>query len=348
MPHLLLFSAFSFSTDSSTDRRLDPFQFNLCLWNLEGLDPPYGRMRANSRDEDEDLIASTMYTSLSTCDMFVLPGLRNHTTAENLVSAMAAHDFKGFWRYPQIGNYDSTVLSRINITDEIPFRPNEFPYPIKNSKCNYTGSGTALMNLSFYSKVTFHDPVPDTFVISVRFKSGADASACAWREAQASLLCKVIQQNVSSGDHVFVAGSFESDASEGYGQVLRGCGLTEISYPTFGPKDAYSRELRDDAKTKVLWDLIWVNEAVLKSGYLDELMFFDVTNVESLNIAANTRPMTLFVHQPMTPRWKRFEIVWSTVLPTVSIGYFVWLLFFSRNKIEPIRKVYTSLGTSSE
>lgn len=332
---------------SAEDRRLDPFQFNLCIWNLEGFDPKYSGKLLGSREDDEDTIASVMYSRLSTCDMFVLPGLRNKTTSENLVKAMGEHDFKGFQRYPRDGNYDSTVLSRIDLEEPTPFQPNEFTYPIANSKCGYTGpSQKAMMNLSFYSHVDFHDPVPKSHVISVRLKSGSSAEDCAWREAQADLLCKTAKANFAEGDHVYIAGSFEADASEPYNSVLESCGFSSTMDKAAGKEsEHYTRELRHgNVGQKVVWDMVYVNEALKNAKYIDQLVFIQDEDTEKISLTDYTSPIVLYVHQPLTPRWKAFEITYSSILVPAGIAFFTFFMMYSRVKPEEDKTGYDHIG----
>jgi hypothetical protein len=316
------------ATCECSDRRLDPFQFNLCVWDLEGLDPRIPTSTLGSASSyDEDMIAKTMYTSLSTCDMFILPGLRNRTTTRHLVETMAESSFTGFQVYPPDGLWDSSVLSRIDIGGHTALTNGT--YPIANSTCNCSSGGTALMNLSFHANITFHAPVPRTHVASVRLKNGSSPCDCAWREAQAVMLCDMAGA-LDPADHLFVAGSFESSPTDpGYGAVLRGCGLRDVS--SLGGHHPFSRQLRAHGNKSVLWDTIWVNDAVWKSGYLDTMVFFtDLDQIQSLALVDYTYPLTLFVRQPLTPRWKRFEIAFTLCVATSAIAYFIWLLIFSR------------------
>jgi hypothetical protein len=185
------------------------------------------------------------------------------------------------------------------------------------------------MNLSFHANVVFHDPVPPTHVVAVRLKSTNNTDpncSCAWREAQAELLC-----NVTSGfppeDHLYLAGSFEADLTEGYGDILRNCGLKELSYLASGNK--FSRRVRGGRS--VLWDTVWVNQAVLKSGYLDIMQFqTELAAVSSLHLNDLTFPMILYVHLPLTARWKKFEIAFTSIALPFAIAYFVWLLVYAK------------------
>ena len=329
----LAFVAFALASD----RRLDPFQFNLCLWNLEGLDPIYNISNGlgGTRADDEDQIAKIMYSRLSTCDMFVIPGLKNQTTAENLVHAMANHDFVGFERYPKEGVYDSTVLSRIDLEDAIPFDPRNVSFPIPNSKCGCKETGQIMMDFSFYANVTFHDPVPNSYVVSVRFKHGSTAKDCAYREAQAQFLCEETKRLFGDG-HVYLAGSFEADTSEPYYDILTKCGYADTMAYAKG-SSRYTRVLRENGHKgrSVYWDIIFVNEPLKKSKYLDQLLFVIDNSVETISLDESlyaTYATTLYSHQPLTARWKKFEIAYSACLVPVSIGFFVFLMIFSREK----------------
>ncbi|OHS93717.1 hypothetical protein TRFO_39985 [Tritrichomonas foetus] len=319
------------------DRRLDPFQFNLCVWDLEGIDPSYTHRSVlkdeDTRDKEENDIAQIMYSSLSTCDMFVLPGLRNHTTAKNLVAHMEDHSFKDFIPYPIEGRYDSTILSRIDLDNTADFQPNEFDYPIKNSKCGFTGSGHAMMNMSFYGTLSFHEPVPLTHVFSVRLKSQNTPEACAFREAQAAKICEIVSQ-LSPKDHIYVAGSFEANPEDPYHSVLENCGLIDTWY--LANKGTYTRKNATD-ETEYFYDTIWVNQAVKNDKYLDTMNVITDKNSKLLSelqisTTLKTMPFTLYTHQPLTPKWKKFEIIFSSCIVSVSILFFVWLMLFSREK----------------
>jgi hypothetical protein len=336
----MFWSVFVTLASAVTDRRLDPFQFNLCLWNLEGFDLAYPyvrRLRADVPDsqDDADLIAKTMYTSLSTCDMFLLPGLRNVTRANDMITAMKNNDFTGFDYYPTTDiTHDVTILSRIDLDDPTPVTQDDLAYPIENSKCNCKSQNLrALMNLSFYANVSFHDPVPATRVVAVRLKSTGDNDTecdCAWREAQAQLLCKRKIQ-WPAADHLYIAGSFEADLTESYADILRDCGLTELSGLASGEK--FSRKLKGKGNRPVLWDTIWVNEAVVKSGYLDVMQFeTGLASVQDMTLTDYTYPIMLYIHFPLTARWKVFEIAFTSVALPIAIAYFVWLLIYAKPK----------------
>ena len=322
----------------SSDRRLDPFQFNLCVWDLEGLDPPY-TLNSNfqdTRDQEENDIAQIMYSSLSTCDMFVLPGLRNHATAQNLVHHMEEHSFKDFVPYPLEGRYDSTILSRIDLTNTSDIKPNEFPYPIENSKCNYTGpSGFAMMNMSFYGTLNFHDPVPTTHIFSLRLKSQGSTPelSCAIREAQAQHICD-ISTKFDSNDHIYLAGSFEANPDDPYHEVLEKCGFIDTWY--LAPKDSYTRKNSTDGSVYT-YDTIWVNQNIKNAKYLDILSVITDKNNELLNhinisTTLKTMPFELYNHQPLTKKWKTFQIAFSSCIVPVSIGFFVFLLIYSTDR----------------
>jgi hypothetical protein len=161
-------------------------------------------------------------------------------------------------------------------------------------------------------------------------KNGSSPCDCAFREAQASLLCDV-KANYTEGTHLYIAGSFEAEPSDAYGQVLKDCGLIDAS--TFSTKSGiYSRKLRTTGET-VLWDTVWVNEAVIKSKYLDVMTVINLTVLQDLHLNDLTYPLVLFVHQPLTARWKTFEIAFTSVAVPFAVAYFVWLLVFAKPKI---------------
>ncbi|KAK8900132.1 hypothetical protein M9Y10_002455 [Tritrichomonas musculus] len=330
---LLLFLGISVIAD---DRRLDPFQFNLCVWDLEGLDPRYTLLLLkdeDTREKEENAIAEIMYSSLSTCDMFVLPGLRNHTTAKNLVRHMDDHFFTDFVPYPLSGRYDSTILSRIDLDNTSDIRPDLIDFPIENSKCNYTGTGKASTNMSFYGTLHFHEPVPLTHVFSVRLKSNHTPYDCAYREAQAKNLCRIIS-GFPKEEHIYIAGSFEANPDDPYHSVLEECGL--IDTWKLAKKGSYTRKDPDNG-TVYQYDTIWVNDAVQQSKYLDILSVVSDENsklIKDLKISTSlkTIPFTLYTRQPLTKKWRKFEIAFSSTIVPVSIGFFVWLLIFSTDK----------------
>lgn len=330
------------------DRRLDPFQFNLCVWDLEGIDPRYTYLLSkgeDSREKEENDIAEIMYSSLSTCDMFVLPGLRNHTTAQNLVKHMKDHSFVDFVPYPLSGRYDSTILSRIDLDNTSDIRPDTIDFPIENSRCNYTGTGKASTNMSFYGTLHFHEPVPLTHVFSVRLKSNHTPYDCAYREAQAKNLCRIIN-SFSKEDHIYIAGSFEANPEDPYHKVLEECGL--IDTWNLAKKGSYSRKDPSTGDT-FQYDTIWINEAVQNSKYLDMLSVIsdeDSKLIKDLNISTSlkTIPFTLYTHQPLTKRWKKFEIAFTSTLVPISIGFFIWLLIYSTEKKEINDNYHTMSG----
>lgn len=321
-------------TLEKTDSRLDPFQFNLCVWDLEGIDVSFEKLLRSSRESEEDEIAQMMYKQLSTCDTFVLPGLRNKTTAKNLVLQMEDKKIMGFKYYPEKGRFDSTVLSRVDLDNLEIFQPNEFAYPIENSKCNYTGEpGVAMLNMSFYAEMSFHDPVPKTHLFSIRLKSGFGERECAFREAQADLICKKVKE-INPDEHIYVAGSFEDygngNEQKPYQTILSNCGLIDLK-SLVKLKTPYTRVSRENGK-EYYYDNIWVNQAVKKSKYIDVAKI--TTSIQSsLNSTTYiTYPITLFTRQPLTKKWKAFEICYSICIVSLDAIFFTWLMFYSRIK----------------
>lgn len=326
-----MFALIAIFAAAKSDSRLDPFQFNICVWDLEGIDEAFALL-ANPRESDEDTIAEMMYKRLSTCDAFVLPGLRNRTTAQHLIAQMEEKKIKGFTYYPQDGVFDSTVLSKVDLENLEMFQPNEFSYPIENSKCNYTGEpGVAMLNMSFYADINFHDPVPKTHLFSMRLKSGSGASNCAFREAQADMICKKVKE-IDPSEHIYVAGSFE-DYGEGknaapYQTVLQNCGLIDLkSLVKFD--SPYTRKNRENNQ-QVYYDNIWVNKAVKDSKYVDTAKI--TTSIESALQTTTyvTYPLILFTRQQLTKKWKIFEISYSFCIIIFDAVFFTWLMFYSR------------------
>ncbi|KAH0792470.1 hypothetical protein GPJ56_003647 [Histomonas meleagridis] len=318
---------------AETDRRLDPFQFNLCVWDLEGIDPTFedvtNSILTDPRELEEGQIASTMYSQLSTCDMFVLPGLRNHTTAKNLIKKMEEKEFSGFTAYPTSGRYDSTLLSRIDLENTTDFKPNEFEYPIPNSKCNFTGTGHAMMNMSFYGTLHFHDPTPLSHVFSVRLKTGNTPENCAFREAQADLICKKVKE-IDSSNFIFVAGSFEASSDDPYYEVLTNCGLTDVKYLA---KDPYTR-VNKTSSEKLYYDTVFVNDAIKNDKRLDTLKIKNEAEVVLPSTSYYTYPLTLYTRLRLTKKWKTFEISYALCIFLADAGFFTWLMFFSRERKE--------------
>jgi len=305
---------------SISDRRLDPFQFNLCVWNLDGIDnDAIKRIVKNDKDDDEAKIARVMYTYLSTCDMFVLPGVVLNKTSEHLVKHMIDNRVTGFETYSVSEHRAVTLLSRIDVNDITDLGTIEFPIP--NSKCvgQFEKEPTSLEG-SFYGDVQFHDTVNATRIVSVSMSQDKSAKGCFIREAQATKLCDIVKSTPADHD-IFIAGSFGAEASkEPFGQVLKECGLKAGS--DLETKSAYTRA------SKTLIENVYVKGTA--SNWLDVITYKQNLVTKFHGQDEITYPLTLYVPQPLSKRWFKFEVTFSSIIMTISVGFFTWLLFYSR------------------
>ena len=299
---------------SETDRRLDPFQFNYCVWNLAGFDSS----QSSSKVED---ISAIIYNSLSTCDYIVLPGATDETAVNQILAQMESKNMEGFERLISNGTADHSVFSRLTVND-VKTLSNSVSYPIADSKCNFTSSGTYDFSGAFYGNVEFHDTVNTTTLFSVNFPSTEGAEGCAIREALASEICNAVNNNPACYD-IFVGGSFGQPASdsENYKAILQSCGLEAGSHRNSEAKSNANNQLIEDVYVKGTaqeWEDIF--EVVSET----EKMFDEQSPI--------TYPVALYIHQPLSHRWFIFEISYSVCILAVAIGFFTWLMFFSRIK----------------
>lgn len=300
------------------DRRLDPFQFNYCVWNLFGFD---GRNSSNTTEMDN--IVDTIYSSLSTCDIISLPGVYEKATYDYVMNKLTEKKMQGLQRYCPEDNTNVTVYSRLTISNITKFT-SQVAYPIPNSTCNYTGeSGIFDFSGSFYGNVKFHDPVNDTIVATVLFPRGTTPDKCAQREALATEICRVVRE--SSADHdFFVSGAFGADFNDNidYNVVLEGCGFKA------GSKIMKKKPISIGKKH--------LNENFYVFGGAQKWMDVFVTFEQKEQIYYGqdniSYPVSLYVHQPLSKRWKKFEIIYSTVILIAAASFFTWLLFYSRVK----------------
>jgi len=303
---------------SKSDRRLDPFQFNLCVWNLDKADE-YCDPSHPDHDSTLSDIASVMYSYLSTCDIFVLPGLRFDNTSQLINQKLNDKDFVDFDIYPTGKDRDVTMLTRVDPIN-ITFLPNQLSYPIENSKCNYQGpSGYVDFSKSWYASYQFHDPVPLTHIFSV---SLADDTAeqnkgCAIREAQAQSLCEIAKQ-IPDDEHIYIAGTFNNLQDESL-SLLSQCDFFDRSLL----KQKANIKTREDSSKK---ETVWSNSASKK--YLDLMKYQNYTKERLWD--NEPYPITLMTHQPLSKRWKTFELIFSPSIVLIFISFFIWLLFYSR------------------
>ena len=313
-------------TNSLKDRRLDPFQFNPCVYNIEGIDA-LGRPLQSDKTDSEEKVAAVMYTSLSTCDMFILPGIERVDTAQHLINHMEEKKVRGFLPFSSSNQTNIYLLSRIDI-ENIVSLPN-VTYPIENSKCSGTVEpGIVRFDSSFHGDVEFHDPVKLTRVFSINMDSSNSHEGCFIREAQAKTICNVIS-TVSINQDIVVAGTFGADVfntSESYHNILESCGLKASS--NLNNEKKYSRE------NKKLLENIYIKGDAEK--WMDIIVFKQSIKSKFFGQKEITYPMTLYIHQPLTSKWFKFEVTFSTIIMTVSISFFTWLLYYSR--IKPINE----------
>ena len=310
-----LFLTFVFS---KSDRRLDPFQFNLCVWNLDKADEYCAPTHSESTSIVSN-IASIMYSYLSTCDIFVLPGLRLDNTSKIINDEMISKSFVDFEVHPANQVRDVTMLTRVDPIN-ITFLPKEVNYPINNSKCNYQNQGSIDFSKSWYASFQFHDPVPLTHIFSVYLADDTDdGQGCAIREAQAKAICDIIE-TIPEDEHIYVSGTF-NNLSDSSLEVFSQCKLSDRSLLN----KKVTIKTREDSSKK---ETVWSNDAT--NSYLDLMKYQDYT--KEVLWENKPLPITLLTHQPLSKRWKIFELVFSPSAVIVFVSFFIWLLFYSRPK----------------
>ena len=304
-------------SSSDTDRRLDPFQFNFCVWNLDGFDKSTG-----TSINKVEKVSSIIYNDLSTCDYIVLPGATDESSLTQILAQMEAKNMEGFERLISNESADLTVFSRMTVND-VKTLSKSVSYPIANSQCNFT-SGTKTYDFSgaFYGNVEFHDTVNTTTLFSVSFPATEGDEGCAIREALATEICTAVNNNPSGYD-IFVGGSFgqPSTSSDVYKAVLEGCGLQAGSHRNSAAVSNANNKLVEDVYVKGKAQE-W--EDIFEVNTLTDKMFEEQSPI--------TYPVTLYVHQPLSSRWFKFEISYSVCILAVAIAFFTWLMFFSRIK----------------
>lgn len=319
-----IFFAASFCLE---DRRADPFQLNLCVWNLEYLDRP---AKLRSISDNEKKVAKVMYSILSTCDIFVLPGIEKESTAANLLSCMDDNEFHDFVQFPINRSRDVTVLSRIDLANYSAFS-NSVEYPIDGSQYQVP-KGTIDFSGSFHATYTLHEPVPLTHLISVNFHSNEDLNNIsdvdrAIREAQAKSVCDLVS-TIDSKENIFVAGTFEPDENENYPKILSNCGLN--SHTPTGKK--YNSETYTRQADHKVSETIYSNDNLKKN--------IDVLVYKHPEEQFEAHPIQQYTNYPLTPKWKKFEIIFSSVMVVCSTAFFIWLMIYSR---EP-KQEYTNIN----
>jgi len=317
-----MFSILLKYTSSKSDRRLDPFQFNLCTWNLDNVDnyDPNDKNWNNTIDD----IATIMYSFLSTCDIFVLPGLRNDNTSNLINQKLVDKKFTDFDVYPKDAARDVTQLSRMDAND-VNFLSNSVSYPIPDSQCSYTGqAGKIDFSKSWHATYTFHDPVPPTHIFNVEFnKPSSDPSLdCAIREAEAKSICDIIS-SFPEKDHVYVTGTFYNITDKPYLDIFSNCKLTDRS--TIRKK--YHVETREDHS---VMETFFTNDQT--KSYLDRVVFTDIAKNKYHLWDNEGFPVMLMTHQPLSKKWKTFEYSFAPTAVLIFLSFFIWLLYFSRVK----------------
>jgi hypothetical protein len=312
-----MFSLFVGYVIAKSDRRLDPFQFNVCSWNLDGFD------EAGHNTAQEEEISRIIYSYLSTCDTLVLPGITKEESIKNILSIMESKGMEGFVNYSSDSAKRSvTLYSRLDFNGKTDM-PNKVAYPIENSSCSDKTSGEFDFSGSFYGEVEFHDPVNKTNIFVVDFPTAKEGT-CAVREALAAQICKVVNEQIPKDHDVVISGTFGAPSSddEKYEKVLEGCGFKKGSSTT---KKSVSNK---DGKL--------VEDAYVRGGASKWLDVFESVVVDKIfpEQKVITYPTILYIHQPLSSRWFKFEISFSTVMMAVAIAFFTWLMFFSREKKE--------------
>ena len=296
-----------FTVCDGNDHRMDPFEFNLCLWDLQGIEQ--GKV-----EENTNKVGKTMASLLSTCDMYVLPGLKDANVTKRIMDKMESMSYKNFKAYDE-HNSQMTIVSRLypEHTESV---TGSLDFPLPESKCpsNTTLAGTVDLSTSFSVDVEFHEPVRKTRVVAVDFST----RTCQEREAQAKLLCNYVSEVKDSKD-VFVTGFFGADIDEPYHEILKQCGLKYADMWTV--KDPYT------VKDKKKLHRIYATEGISKR--FDIVKIWQTSDATKLDGIENY-PFELFVHQPLTPKWKAFEIAFSFSIVIASVGFFILLIYCSR------------------
>ena len=293
----------------SEDRRADPFQYNLCVWNLLGFNAPI-----NGSDVGFD-----MYSHLSTCDSYVLVGVETEEMRNSIIEGMKKKGFTGF--NPQPDNYTTervTFLSRIDFDDDdrtIHHFTNKLTFPIQNSLCGYTPESevTELFDFSgsFHGSLTFHEPTHPTTIASVLFHAGNTSRDCAIREAQADQICN-LNYILGNESAFFVAGTFyEHDVAE---EMLKNCSLTSV----------VNFEKDKNAGT----ENIWYNPVA--KNYVDVHNINKEVNGMYPGMAEVRYPLALLTKQKLTPHWKTFQISFAVSGVVIAAGFFTFIMLYSR------------------
>ena len=311
---LAIFFTAAFSSD--TDRRLDPFQFNFCVWNLKGFDAA-----STAKTNKDDEASKVIYNHLSTCDFIVLPGVSNKNDTDAIKSNIEKQNMDGFEVLPSENPVDMTTFSRLTMNN-LTRLPDTISYPIANSQCHSENQGTFSLAGSFYGEVEFHDTVNTTRLISVNFPDTDGLDGCAMREAAATEICKIVKETDSSYD-IFVGGTFgrENSTYEVYKSVLQACGLEAGSHR--------NKKAKSNANNTLIED-VYVKGTAKKWEDIFEVVTLTDATFEGQNPI--TYPVALYVHQPLSSRWFKFEVSYSVCIMAVAIGFFTWLMFFSRIK----------------
>jgi hypothetical protein len=273
------------------------------------------------KHKQENGVATVIYSDLSTCDTIVLPGFANETSRQSVLDIMASKGMTGLEVYTSKSKPTTTLLSKIDINNTRDFAA-DIKYPVENSKCKGdTSSGSVDFSGSFYGEVTFHDPVNKTVVMAVNFPS--EEGQCRKREALATEICKTVASYPSDYDF-FVSGTFGVPTSgEVYQEVLEGCGFKKGS--------SITKKSVSNAKGTLVED-VYIRGGATK--WLDIFSSIPVIDPVFEGQSLITYPTILYVHQPLSKHWFKFEVSFTAIMMTASIGFFTWLMFFSRERKE--------------
>ena len=312
-----MFSLFVGYAIAKSDRRLDPFQFNVCSWNLDGFD------ETTHGQKEEEGISRILYSDLSTCDTIVLPGITKEESVKNILSIMESKGMAGFESFTANSSKRSvTLYSRLDLNNKTDMSA-EVKYPIQGSKCANPQNGTFDFSGSFFGELEFHDTVNKTVLFVVDFPTATEGS-CSLREALATEICNKVKELPKDRD-VVVSGTFgvASTKDEQYQSVLEGCGFKKGSSVTKKSVSNKAGTLIEDA---------YVLGGATK--WLDIFSSVAVTDKVFSQQSVITYPTILYIHQPLSKRWFKFELSFSICMMTFTVGFFTWLMFFSRVKKE--------------
>ena len=120
--------------------------------------------------------------------------------------------------YLKKGAYTSTgqnvgMLTRIDPVKSLYRTEVRYNYPIEASKCNYSGTGSTGVSKHYITEFIFNQ-LNVAFISAHLVAIPTDPSRCSQREAQASILQKVIVDYIQNGFEVIMIGDFNDYDSE--------------------------------------------------------------------------------------------------------------------------------------